>query len=286
MNLLRAAAACLAGMIVLAAAQAMAWGGPAGEIVNGKPVADGQYPFMVSIQGVSRKANNAYAGHFCGGALLDATHVLTAAHCVWDGTRAIPATKIRVLAGATRLRERVRREGQLLTVRRIDIHPRYGHSGAFDVAVLTLRRAAAVDGFMTLPAPGDAAADRPGAIATVAGWGSIRRVGGSAGQDPKFPRQLLETSIPVVANGTCERDLRRAGLKNVNLRVALCAGGEHRDSCYGDSGGPLFIEREGAPVQIGIVSWGIGCGTMRFPGVYTRLTDPDIARFVQRNLRR
>ena len=42
----------------------------------------------------------------------------------------------------------------------------------------------------------------------------------------------------------------------------------------GDSGGPMVILSQPAMrwTQVGIVSWGIGCGTPPYPGVYTRVS--------------
>ena len=44
------------------------------------------------------------------------------------------------------------------------------------------------------------------------------------------------------------------------------------DACTGDGGGPLVCPLAASPntlVQVGIVSWGLGCGTV--PGVYANL---------------
>ena len=40
------------------------------------------------------------------------------------------------------------------------------------------------------------------------------------------------------------------------------------DSCQGDSGGPIIQIINDAPRQVGVISWGVGCGRVGYYGVY------------------
>nr|CAD7267122.1 unnamed protein product [Timema shepardi] len=64
--------------------------------------------------------------------------------------------------------------------------------------------------------------------------------------------------------------------------VYLCRWGEWQretDTCQGDGGGPLVCplsDVTGRYVQVGVVSWGIGCGDTQVPAVYS-----NVARYTQ-----
>lgn len=75
-------------------------------------------------------------------------------------------------------------------------------------------------------------------------------------------------------------DCQKAYKDHPNVHITqkqLCAGGkENKDSCPGDSGGPLqsaaFVFDDIRYVQYGVVSFGPKyCGLDGFPGVYTKV---------------
>lgn len=84
--------------------------------------------------------------------------------------------------------------------------------------------------------------------------------------------------MPVRGNAECENTYKQA---NVNLKHGqMCAGGEKgKDSCRGDSGGPLMVSYADEKNEInwyivGVVSFGPSpCGMEGWPGVYTRVSN-------------
>ena len=111
-----------------------------------------------------------------------------------------------------------------------------------------------------LPDPGQ---DYDNVSALVTGWGRTS----SSGPQSNI---LQEATLRTMTNRQCRSSSHRHDRITENM---ICAGAADRDSCRGDSGGPLAVEgQDGSYSQIGIVSWGKGCARQGYPGVYTRLT--------------
>ena len=91
-----------------------------------------------------------------------------------------------------------------------------------------------------------------------------------------LPSVLQEVSLPIMSNDQCERRFRDAGDREHIPNIFICAGYKKggKDSCEGDSGGPMVVQREdGRFILSGISSWGLGCAEENRPGVYTRISE-------------
>ena len=110
-----------------------------------------------------------------------------------------------------------------------------------------------------MPEPGQ---DYDNVTAVVTGWGRLNSTG------PKSDT-LQEVRVNTVTNSECARS---HGDHRISENM-ICAGATGRDSCEGDSGGPLAVlGQDGSYRQIGVVSWGRGCAKPGYPGVYTRVS--------------
>ncbi|WP_329413939.1 serine protease [Streptomyces sp. NBC_00704] len=233
-----AAALAIAGLQPVPAAQAA----PA-PVVGGTRAAQGEFPFMVRLS------------MGCGGALYTQQIVLTAAHCVG---RTGADTGITATAGVVDLQS----TGGRVQVRSAYVYRAPGYNGnGKDWALIKLASPITTQATLkTATTP-----QYNTGTFTVAGWGSASE--GGAQQ-----RYLLKASVPFVSDATCRSYRGYGGLvASDEICAGYAAGGT--DTCQGDSGGPMFRRDDaGAWIQVGIVSWGIGCARANAPGVYTEVS--------------
>ena len=112
-----------------------------------------------------------------------------------------------------------------------------------------------------------------GVMATVAGWGTTEL--DEAGKGKNASDILKNVDLPIIHNKQCKQWMEEELGRAVSVvDTVMCAGLKQggRDTCTGDSGGPLMVKHwSGRYVQAGIPSWGFSCGRAKLPGVYTRI---------------
>jgi len=229
---------------------------PMPRIIGGKAAADGEYPWMVGLVDPAEPDN--YDALFCGGSLIHPRWVLTAAHCI-EGQR---AEDIEVVVGATDLDDPS--DGQRIAVAEVIIAPGYNaFTSDSDFALLRLEAPASGT---VMPLLDDPALAAPGVLATVIGWGDTTNGRGN------FPTRLQEVEVPVVDLAVANASAAYENTLTENMLPAGFAEGG-KDSCSGDSGGPLMVPSPLAPgwMQAGVVSFGAGCALPDVYGIYTRI---------------
>uniref|UniRef100_H2YNK9 Granzyme M n=1 Tax=Ciona savignyi TaxID=51511 RepID=H2YNK9_CIOSA len=268
-----------------------------GHISGGTSSRTGEWPWMAFID-LSRNLSllslldlrGLMSTSFCGGSLVGEQHVVTAAHCMG----AIIPEDLRVYLGVTN-RSNEHNPHQQVTIL-VNNHPTYLTNNArfgvqnfdHDIAVLRLDRPVTITDYVrpicvprsqrhkTLPERGyhSQETDRVQYMkrGVVTGWGKD-----ASGNSAII---LQKVRVPFVPRPTCVRlfseqagELGIAGLSVTNNMICAGYANKNRDSCYGDSGGPLTF-RDLVTNQWylnGIVSFGTneGCDQTNVLGVYT-----------------
>ncbi|KAH0819321.1 hypothetical protein GEV33_003471 [Tenebrio molitor] len=235
-------------------------------IAHGVPTQVGEFPHMAAIG--YGDINNAQ--WFCGGSLISETFVLTAAHCIHP-KKLGPARWIRL--GDTDLQDNEDvPKPQNFTVEQHFIHPDFKSPSRYhDIALIKLDRPAVFNLFVQ-PACLHVEKSVPRML-SVTGWGKTDIYGG-------LSNHLLKADVNPVIQNVCKEyyaSIKKERLPHgIREDIQLCAGHpEGKDTCPGDSGGPLQYKVSADRdyfIVVGITSVGRACGLENSVGVYTRVS--------------
>lgn len=214
-------------------------------VVGGTAVPAGKWPDTVAVLGQGA----------CTGTLIAPDVVLTAGHCV-------DAQMTQVIVNTTNYNSP---GGQTIGIKSITAYPNWENS--YDVAVIVLNQ----------PATG-VTPRRIGVACTFEGFAAqmpVHLVGfGATTQQGNQPNSRLNEVTAPVTNPTCSGNGANAAgcVAAVAPGGEFIAGGGNRDSCFGDSGGPVYLDTPRGTVVIGAVSRGLNnsatpCGG---GGIYVR----------------
>ncbi|XP_076132174.1 trypsin-3 isoform X1 [Alosa pseudoharengus] len=205
-------------------------------------------PYSIKYQASIQHNRN----HYCGGTLIAAQWVVSAAHC-WR-----PSSLIQVVLSEHSLASEEGFE-QVFDVEKIFVHYNYNYKiYNNDIMLIKLSTPAQLNANVQpayVPTESDPEMTKS-TICTVSGWGVTRIY------SYYLSPVLRAVDVNIIPN--CYYYYYWRITDNM-----ICAGSPFggKDSCQGDSGGPLVCDGRFE----GIVSWGISCANPYYPGVYTRV---------------
>lgn len=238
-------------------------------IIGGTPVASSSdIPWQVAV--IQWDGGPTF-DFFCGGTIIDAGWIVTAAHCAeFSGDNYVIVGRHDLsMVGVS----------DLVPVSRWHIHPGYDTAvGAqFDNDIALLQLAEPID-LVTCDTRcevvGVVTSDNEGAVipdgteVLISGWGTT-----DPDDDTSTPDIMQFASINMVDCATAPVDTDGDITSNM---ICAAASDYSRDTCLGDSGGPLVAESNdgsGDMLLAGVTSFGYGCATTGYPGVYTRVAN-------------
>ena len=226
---------------------------PAQAIRNGEQSEAGRWPFHVGMF--------IHDTHACGGTLIAPRWVLTAAHC----PQGIPKNIMSVYVGSQELVERrdsngfvtgelAKGPGQLIKVAAIHTHPSYDHNRTHDIALLELATPAPASyGTAALPnlAIHNSIASA-GEEAVAVGWGTR---GPGRGPSARPLPDLQQVTLGLRSLSDCRSAFGNGFKSDAHLCTLGTPRGSDAGICAADSGGPLFVRRDGIDYQVGINSF-------------------------------
>ncbi|CAD7092800.1 unnamed protein product [Hermetia illucens] len=236
-------------------------------IVGGEFAKLREFPHMALLGYEQTDGSTAWS---CGGTLISDQYVLTAGHCL--RTRRGPPKYI-LLGELDILSDTDGVKPETFSVANIIPHPDYKTTSKYnDIGLVKMDKKVNLTPFIR-PAclPTEFGGPETQAIAT--GWGD------KEWNSKKGSSQLLKVTLTKFTHRDCnktyETEISTRLEDGIREETQICAGSKTKreDTCQGDSGGPLQVYSSLYCMYtiIGVTSFGITCGEVNVPGVYTRV---------------
>ncbi|XP_076353868.1 transmembrane protease serine 9-like isoform X2 [Tachypleus tridentatus] len=193
-------------------------------VVGGFEASPNSWKWMV---GISQKFE-LYERFLCGGSLISASYVISAAHCFKISDKPISPSVYTVRVGAHTLND-----GTKYSVDDVNVHELYqSNKNYHDIAILKVKGEVSLNNKVMpvcLPQPSFVDEDFNGRKVTITGWGDTSFGGPSS-------KVLQEVSIPVVSNKNCNSSYSKVasskypqGITRGQICAGLSQGG--KDAC-------------------------------------------------------
>lgn len=225
-------------------------------------------PFFAMMLTWSDRENK-WVSMACGGSVISNMHILTSAHCFrrrdtskdavyvqayepFDGNKNVPFHFSRIKSCTMHHNFRDVANANDLAILTLS----YPIQDTLSIPAIRLLRPDNMESKVIQPNVMD------GDTVSIYGFGSVN-------DDSMAQSNTLRVAqLPFMSRSKCQEFFPYL------LPDMICGDSSKRvDACRGDSGGPMvFKDDSGFVYQLGIVSWGVGCGQSRKPGVYTSIT--------------